>query len=423
MDLQDNGAGAERRSIVFTEQFYYPDGWGGAQLPRDLTMYLARAGARVRVICGSDQYVEAAEDRGEDPTLAGVEIRRTPVLFAGDIHHRKLLKQLWFYLASVPLLLFGRAPDLFVTQTNPPLLVPLVAIVALLRRRPFVIIAQDIYPEVMFAHGMSRPGSWSGRMLSRIFAWAYRRATRVVSLGPVMARRLVAKGVDERRIEIISNWATGDESIDRGPHNRLREDWQLAGKFVLLYSGNIGIAHDVETPIEALRILLEYSPDVRLVFIGKGSRLADAQRAAAAAGVTHAVQFRPLVPAALLPQSIGIAHVALVTLREGFEGLVVPSKLLGYMVRGVPTFYVGPDSDVAQIVTASGGGTCFRNGDSQGMAAALRVLIDAPESLAAMGIAAARYYSDRLARPQGLSSYRELIDSMLQRSQERRAVR
>jgi glycosyltransferase involved in cell wall biosynthesis len=414
MGLQDTDAGTRPRSIVFTEQFYYPDGWGGAQLPRDLTMHLARTGARVRVICGSDQYVPATHDSGEDPTAAGVEIRRTPGLFAGDIQQKKLLKQLWFYLASVPLLLFGRAPDLFVTQTNPPLLVPLVALAALLRRRPFIIIAQDIYPEVMFAHGMSRPGTVSGRALSRLFAWAYRRAARVVALGPVMAQRLLAKGVDSHRVEIISNWATGDESIDRGPGNRLREDWQLAGKFVLVYSGNIGIAHDVETPIEALRILLAHTPDVRLVFIGKGSRLADAQRAAAAAGVAHAVQFRPLVPAALLPQSIGIAHVALVTLREGFEGLVVPSKLLGYMARGVPTFYVGPDSDVAQIIAASGGGACFRNGDSQGMAAAIRGLIDAPERLAAMGAAAARYYSDSLARPQGLSSYRKLIDSMLQ---------
>lgn len=402
--------------IVFSEQFYYPDGWSGAQLPRDLTTHLAGQGAQVEVVCGRDLYGALdSNDQTPDPRSSGVSIRRVPRILGGSIHEAKLIKQLWFYLCALPLLGVRRSPDLFMTQSNPPLLVPMIALVALLHRRPFVIIAQDIYPEVMFAHGMTRPESVVGRLLTRLFAWAYRRAARVVALGPAMAQRLVRKGVRPERIEIISNWATGSESIVRGAGNELLAQWRLAGKFVILYSGNIGIAHDVETPVGALKLLLARSSEVCLVFIGKGSRLAAAERAVSDSGVKHAVQFHPLVSAALLPQSAGLAQVALVTLREGFEGLVVPSKVLGYMARGVPTVYIGPPGDVEQMLLESGGGISLRNGDAAGVARAIQQLIDQPGALETRGAAARSYYQTHLSRTAGLERYAKLIDTVLNR--------
>jgi glycosyltransferase involved in cell wall biosynthesis len=389
-------------SVLFAEQFYYPEGWSGAQLPRDMTMHLARSGARVEVVCGSEQYAPIEGEPGDDPRACGVIITRVPRLLAGTIHQRKLIRQLLFYVLAAPRLLFRRSPGVFMTQTNPPLL----------RRRPFIIIAQDIYPEVMFAHGMSSPHRLSGRVLTRLFAWAYGRATRVVALGTVMRQRLIDKGVRPERITIISNWATGDEDIIRDERNELRARWGLTGRFVILYSGNIGIAHDVETAIEALALVLPQRPDVRLVFVGKGSRLADAERAVQRAGVAHAVQFHPLVPAEMLPHSLGLAHVALVTLRAGFEGLVVPSKLLGYMARSVPTLYVGPYSDVEQMLIDSGGGECIRNGEAAALAATIERLAGDSASLTQMGKSAEAYYRSRLSRERGLEKYSELVESV-----------
>jgi colanic acid biosynthesis glycosyl transferase WcaI len=333
-------------------------------------------------------------------------------LLGGGIHRHKLLRQLWFCFAALPLLLLRRAPDMYVTQTNPPFVVPLVAAIATCRRRPLLIIAQDLYPEVVIAHGMMRPGSLAARLLGFLFGWAYRRAACVVALGPVMSRRLVEKGVIASRIATISNWATGDESVVRGPANRLRSEWGLDSCFVVLYSGNIGIAHDVETPIMAVRELLTELPQLRLVFVGQGSRLEDAKRIAREAGVSHAVQFRPLVPLDLLPHSLGLADVALVTLREGFDGLVVPSKLLGYMARGVPTLYVGPPSDAQELIESSGGGICVANADAVGLANELRRLVGERNSLAAMSVAAETFYRETLARPKGLERYRSVVEAV-----------
>jgi colanic acid biosynthesis glycosyl transferase WcaI len=398
------------KSIVFTEQFYFPDGWGGVQLPRDVTTYLARSGLRVEVICGGDQYVAVGRDDGlENPCAAGVIVRRTPRIIGGPIRRWKAIKQLFYCFACAPLLLIRRTPDVFVTQTNPPMIVLLTAVAAAIHRCPFVIIAQDVYPEILFAHGISRADAFAGRMLERVFRWAYRRACKVVALGEVMAGSLVRKGVEASRIVVISNWATGNESVERQERGGLREEWGLLGSFVVLYSGNIGIAHDIETPIEALRILLPQSPNARLLFIGGGSRLAETRRLVAGAGVSGAVQFRPFLPPDQLPRSFGIAQLALVTLRQGFEGLVVPSKLLGYMARGIPTLYVGPYSDVEQILIESGGGLCFRNGAAEELARGVQSLIAQPDRLQAMGTAAERYYQANLASRYGLSKYASLI--------------
>ena len=395
--------------IVFIEQFYYPEGWGGAQLPRDVTIDLARAGHAVEVICGSDQYAAVEGDSAEDPAASGVRIRRIPRLLGGDIHRHKLLRQLWFYACALPLLLLRRRPHLIVAQTNPPLVVPLAMLAALVHRRPGMIVAQDVYPEVMLAHGMLRADALATHLLRRVFGWAYRRARAVVSLGPVMTDRLLAKGVPRGRIVEICNWATGEETVVRGAANRLRSTWGLDGCFVLLYSGNLGIAHDVETPIRAMQWLRGRVPNLRLVFVGKGSRLDQARALASGLGLDDVVQFRGFVPLELLPHSLGLADAALVTLLPGFEGLVVPSKLLGYMARGVPTLYVGPDSDVARLVAQSGGGACVAAGDVEAFARAVEHWVARPEALRAAGEAAAAHYEARLSRSRGLAAYRQAV--------------
>jgi len=400
------------RKVVFAEQFYYPEGWGGAQLPRDLTMELARAGWDVEVVCGSDQYAPTGGEPVPDPTSAGVKIRRIPRLLSGDIHRLKLLRQLWFYVMAFPMLLLTRC-SVYVTQTNPPLIVPIVALVAALRRRPLVIIAQDIYPEVMWAHGMIDRGSFSAKLLAKLFRWAYRRAVAVVSLGPTMSERLREKGVAPERIVEISNWATGEQSIVRGEENRLRSAWGLDGKVVLLYSGNLGIAHDIETPLRAIAAAREHVPELTFVIIGKGSRLQQARQLAEQLKLGTSVQFRDLVPFELLPHTLGLADMALVTLGKGFEGLVVPSKALGYMARGVPTLYIGPPSDISSLLEQSGGGSAFANGEVQAVANGLRELLQDSQRLLALGAGAQRFYDERLDRAMALKRYAEMLTSVV----------
>jgi glycosyltransferase involved in cell wall biosynthesis len=399
--------------IVFVEQFYYPEGWGGAELPRDITMHLARRGHEVEVICGSDLYAPLDGDPGPDPVAAGVRIRRIPRLFGGDIHRFKLFRQLWFYAGLILRLTVGKAADVYVAQTNPPLTVPLVALAARLRRRPLLVIAMDIYPDVIVAHGALAQGAFATRLLDAIFKRAYRAARRVVSLGPVMTQRLIAKGVPAGRICEISNWATGVGGVVRGAENVLRREWGLGNDFVLLYSGNLGIGHEFETLLQGFAEARRADPRLRLVIIGKGSRLEETRQRVAELGLGDSARFADLVPAERLPESLGIADLAVATLRSGFEGLIVPSKVLGYLARGIPVLYIGPRSDIDHLIERYDCGNALRNGDVAGVCAALRAASADREALQRRGESGRRGYETDLQRPLGLARYAALVEECL----------
>src|ERR1700685_2235386 len=100
-----------RPPIIFIEQYYFPDGWGGAQIPRDITIDLANSGYPVSVICGRDQYVpvdpEGGASRGDDPRRSGIRIRYVPRLPAFMHRPKGLLSQCWFSVLAVSFVLFN----------------------------------------------------------------------------------------------------------------------------------------------------------------------------------------------------------------------------------------------------------------------------------------------------------------------------
>jgi len=402
-----------KRRILFIEQFYYPDGWGGAELPLDLTIHLAHAGFEVEVICGSDQYAPVDGEPPPDPRLRGIRIRRVPALMRGSIHRAKLVRQLWFYAALLPLLLLRRPPDLVVAQTNPPLAVIFAAAAARIWGRPMVIIAMDVYPEVLIAHGALRRGGAAGAVLVRAFKWAYRTARRVVALGPVMSARLASKGIDTARIVEIPNWATGKLGLISGMGNALCSEWQLDDKFVVLYSGNLGLAHEFETLLRGVERARRSMPSLRLIFIGRGSRLAEVKRRVGELGIESIVRFSDPLASERLPESFGIARLAVVTLQPGFEGLVVPSKLQGYMARGIPVLYIGPNSDIGQFIKRSLGGISIPCDDAEGVASTLIDLAADPRRLAMLGLHGRQFYDAEFAKAHGLARYESAIRSVL----------
>jgi glycosyltransferase involved in cell wall biosynthesis len=395
--------------LLLVEQYFFPEGWGGAEIPRDIAIGLREAGFEVDVLCSKDQYAPMAEQESEDPVSRGIRIFRVPRIFPGPVHRLKLVRIVWFCLYALPRLLFHRGVDLYATQTNPLFIVPTVAIAASLRGKPFVIIAQDLYPEALFVSGHSRSGSLLGRGLERLFSWSYRRATRIVALGSFMRRRILEKGVPENRVRIISNWATGDIRWVNARENPLRSEWGLADRFVVLYSGNLGAGHEFETFLEGVRRAVFAGVDAVVVFIGDGVRLPEVRAIVPALGLSDRVIFKSYVPATVLPFSLGIADLAVVTLRRGFEGIIVPSKLLGYMARAIPALYIGPDSDIAEMIRDADCGACCPPGDAAGVADVLRRAASDRTVLRQWGENGRRCYAARFARELALRQYVALM--------------
>jgi glycosyltransferase involved in cell wall biosynthesis len=170
------------------------------------------------------------------------------------------------------------------------------------------------------------------------------------------------------------------------------------------YSGNLGRAHDCETPLAAAR-LLAGEPDVVFSFTGGGYRFARLREA----GLAN-VQVRGYVPEDRLGESLAACDVHLVTLLPAFEGLIVPSKFYGAMAAGRAVIFVGDrDGEIARLLAKHACGVTVAPGDGAGLAAAIRELRASPEKLRAMGERARAAFEREWDEPIALARWREVI--------------
>jgi len=171
----------------------------------------------------------------------------------------------------------------------------------------------------------------------------------VVTLSEGMAARVRAQGAPEARVRVIWNWADGERIFPvPAAANPFRQRHGLGERFVLLYSGNVGLAHDLSGLVEAMRRLEARCPRLVLLVVGAGGGLPEVRRRAAGLGN---VRFLPRQPREELAESLSAADLHCIALRPGLEGLVVPSKLYCALAAGRPVLYLGPPGcEVARTV-------------------------------------------------------------------------
>ena len=191
----------------------------------------------------------------------------------------------------------------------------------------------DVYPDVAIDLNYFKRGGLADRLTGLLADLSRRRADGIIALGECMKDRLVSRGIDPGRIAVADNWA--DASAIH-PLPRPGDPGQL----VLLYSGNLGLAHDLDTLTGSL-LDLRGDDRFRFLFVGSGGRRAELQ----AFCETHAissVELRPYVQRDSLSQSLSSGDIGLVTQREACCGSVVPSKVYGLMAAGRPILFIGP---------------------------------------------------------------------------------
>ena len=396
------------RRLVFVNRYYWPEEPATAQLLTDLAEGLAVAGRPVTVITSRPRGPGAPPAR---ETRRGVGILRVGATRAGRGLFAKALDYLTFSLAARRALAAQLGPgDRVIAMTDPPLLATIVAARARGAGASVIHWLQDVHPEI----GISLSGS---RLLAAACApWirrrdaAWRQAQACVAVSNDMAAFVVTRGVPSDRVRAIHNWALGGDRLDPVEPGKdpLVESWQLRGRIVVAYSGNLGRVHALE-PVIAAAAALRGDPSLVFLFVGDGPQRPALEAAARAAGLAS-VRFLPPQPRDRLAASLSAADIHLVTLRPGCERLVFPSKLYGIAAVGRPVVYVGPvDCEIAAIVRESGLGVTVPPDATDTLAAAIRDLAaDAPRRRR-MGEAALAWSRRAGGLPAALAAWRELL--------------
>lgn len=387
--------------ILLINQYFYPDMAATAQLMTDLAVDLAARGAEVTVVTSRASYVGGPRYPSRGIT-SGVRILRVPSTSMGRSSiPRRMADYLSFYTMCTAQIAALPRQDVCITLSTPPLLSMLggVAKLASLARTKFVYWVQDLYPDLAVSLGLLREGALVTRTLELISRASVRAADAVVVLENEMARRLIAKGARPNKLHVIPNWSDGAEIGQvTSQDNWFLDQHGLRGKFVVLYSGNMGKGHEFGTVLGAARELYSRE-DIVFLFVGDGAKRMEVADFAA----SHPnVRLLPYQRREDLPYSLAAGDACVITLSDGLEGMIVPSKLYGILAARRPVLYIGPpNGEVGRVVQRELCGGSFAHGDVRGVVDFVLRLAAQPLESSAMGergrYAFDRYYTRRSA--------------------------
>jgi colanic acid biosynthesis glycosyl transferase WcaI len=286
-------------------------------------------------------------------------------------------------------------PDVVLCMTDPPFLGAAAYLVARRHRAPLVVVSQDVFPEIAVQLGRLDNRAAIG-LLRTLVSFYLRKADRIVAIGETMRERLEAKGAPPARLRVIPNWVDIGAINPEPKENAWAIEHGLAGKFVVMHSGNVGHAQDLDTLIRATTLLRDLD-DLHVLIVGNGARRSEL--AALAARVeADKVEF------------LSSADIHVVGLARGLAGFVVPSRLYGVLAAGRPVIVAAEAStETAAVVSEAGAGVVVPPGRVAELAAAIRAAHDGEYDLAAMGARARAYAEVAASRETAFARYRNVL--------------
>lgn len=329
--------------------------------------------------------------------MDGVRVLRVwTYIAANEGFVRRVLDYVSFMIAAVVASpLTGRAD--VVVGTSPQFFTACAAwMVSALKGAPFVFELRDLWPESIRAVGAMREG-FALRFLERVELFLYRRAAAIVAVTHSYKDILVRRGIDAGKISVVTNGVELERFRPMARDAALAGSLGLAGRITAGYIGTHGLAHGLETILDAA-VLMSARPEFRFLFLGDGADKDRLKRLAVARGLKNVV-FVDTVPKEDVPRYWSLLDISIIHLRrtELFKN-VIPSKLFECMGMGIPVL-LGVAGESAEILAKADAGTAFPPGDARALADALIAFGAEPERAAAWrrnGPAAARGY-DRAA--------------------------
>ncbi|MEQ8414688.1 MAG: glycosyltransferase family 4 protein [Imperialibacter sp.] len=213
------------------------------------------------------------------------------------------------------------------------------------------------------------------KLLNFLGLRALKKAEEVIVIGRCMQSLLVRKGVNEKRIQLIHNVST--YSPDTVVNTGIKSDIGLEGKSIILYSGNMGVAHEFETILGVSKRLARLS-SLHFLFVGKGAHRSLIENFIADQSPVNVslIDYLPDDKFQEVSQE-SLAHF--ISLKSGYEGLMVPSKFYSSIAAGKPVIYEGGNSsEIALLIAEHGLGKSVLNGDIDEMERYIVSLVEDP---------------------------------------------
>jgi colanic acid biosynthesis glycosyl transferase WcaI len=417
--------------ILYVSQYFPPEMGAPAARVSELSRYWAKEGHEVTVLTGFPNHptgVIPPEYRGKFRRLVmreqidGVNIVRSWLFpLPNRKAYERILNYSSFCLSSAGTGVFLPRPDV-VIATSPQLLVGLSGWwLARSKRVPFIFEVRDLWPESLVAVGMGNGESLLHRSLSKIAGFLYRKSDRIVVVTPAFKDYLIENWhVPVEKIVIVEN---GVEQNLFSPHapNDLRKELGVEDKFVVCYVGTMGMAHGLETMVEAAARLRDTAPQVLFLLIGEGVDKERIMAMAHSRGLTN-LRFIDQQSREKIPAYICASDACLVLLRktELFK-TVIPTKMLEFMSCARPVI-LGVDGQARKIMEEAQAGIFVEPENAADLVEAVTQLLADPGLRETLGRNGRRHVLQHFSRKHTARAYMEVLEGLVDKDLRRRLV-
>jgi hypothetical protein len=365
-----------------------------------------KAGCQVTVITCAPNFPKGVIYEGyrnrlwHSEDMAGIRVIRVwSYITANEGFVRRTLDYASFMIGAIVAAPFVPSVDI-VIGTSPHLFTACGAfVVSRMKRIPYVFELRDLWPHSIKAVGALKEGP-TLRFLERVELFLYRKAARIVSVTHSFRRNLAERGVEPAKIEVVTNGVDLSRFMPQPKDASLTARYGLEGKFVAGYVGTHGMAHALDTLLEAAKRLGAESADdrFRLLLLGDGAKKLDLVRKAQAMGLSNVI-FIDSVAKDEVVRYWSLLDVAIIHLKRiDLFTTVIPSKIFEAMAMGIPLVH-GVAGESAELVEREGVGIVFTPEDVGELCSAINRLERDPalyERLRAKCLAVAPHY-DRSA--------------------------
>ena len=402
--------------ILHLSQWFDPE-------PVFKALFLAKAfherGHHVEVLTGLPNYPTGRLYPGyklkpfQREVMDGVPILRVPLYPSHDTSAiGRIANYSSFALSAAAIgpMLARKADVAYVFASPVTVGLPAIALRAL-RGIPFVFDIQDLWPDTVAHSGMmSHPAALA--LINPMCNISYRFASRIVVPAPGLKSLLVERGVPAGKIEVLYNWCDDTAIKPVAPDPELAQKSGLAGRFNVVFAGNMGTMQALHLVLRAAQISALRTPAAQYVLIGGGIEVESLQKAASEMGLTN-VRFIPPQPVSAIGSFLALADAVLVHLKDiPLYRRLIPTKTQAYMVAGRPIL-MAVAGDAADLIEKSGAGVTCAPEDPEALAAAVEKLSAmSREDREALGARGKAFYWREMSSAIGVQRLERILETV-----------
>ena len=405
--------------VCMLTQYFYPDLPGTAKIAKDIALGLSKSGFIVKVYTGSPAY-SSVKDTSEQTFDKNIEVHRA---YSPNLSRSGNLSRLInAFLVSLSLSskLFFKKHHAMIVDSTSPFLLTMTFFVSLLKKTPYIVIVHDVYPDIAIKLGVVSGNSPLALIWKNIYKMVYKRSSRIVVLGSSM-KRIVAKNLNEStsdKLVIIPNWA--DASIKKPSVNEKMQFKKKLGfedSFVVIYSGNMGLTHDMDTILKSAERFIDIA-NIQYLLIGGGGKFNSVVEFVSKNKLNN-VKILSYQPEDVFPEYLACADVSLVSLTLGMEGLSVPSKIYSSLAAGLPIIGIlNESSEIATILNEGKCGYISTPGDVDMLVDTINILYSDSSKIEKMGVNARSEFENKYSTNVGVSAHIDLLNKVLNENNE-----